>query len=60
MKVTLIVPNYKIREKFGDPSDPPLGVASIAAVLEEQGYDVSVVDGNAENLTVSDIQTRLR
>lgn len=60
MKVTLIVPNYKIREKFGDPSDPPLGVTSIAAVLEEQGYDVSVVDGNAENLTVSDIQTRLK
>jgi anaerobic magnesium-protoporphyrin IX monomethyl ester cyclase len=59
MKIAIIFPNYAIREKFGEPSDPPLGIASIAAVLEEKGYQVSITDANAENLTISDIYSRL-
>ena len=58
-KVTLIFPNYALRETFGNPSDPPLGIASIASVLEKQGYDVSIIDANAENLKLSDIRSRL-
>lgn len=58
-KVCLIFPNYAIREKFGNPSDPPLGIALIAAVLEKQGYDVSIIDANAENLKLDDVCSRL-
>jgi len=59
VKVTLIFPNYVIREQFGEPSDPPIGIASIAAVLEAKGYDVSVIDANAENLALDEICLRL-
>lgn len=31
-------------------SFPPIGLATIAAVLENQGYDVKIIDGDAENL----------
>lgn len=59
LKVTLIFPNFVIREEFGEPSDPPLGIASIAAVLKEKGYAVSIIDANAENLTIDEIHSRL-
>lgn len=59
-KITLIFPNYLIREKFGDPSDPPLGIAYIGAVLEEKNYNVSIIDANAENLTLDGISARLK
>lgn len=60
MKICLIFPNYVIRETFGNPSDPPLGIALIAAVLEKMGYEVTIIDANAENLKISDIRGRLR
>lgn len=59
MNICLIFPNYKIRERFGDPTDPPLGIALIAAVLENQGYGVNIIDANAENLNISEIRDRL-
>ena len=59
LKVVLIFPNYVIREEFGEPSDPPLGIGSIAAVLEEKGYAVAIIDANAENLTMDGIYSRL-
>ena len=59
MKIVLISPNYAIRERFGEPSDPPLGVATIAGVLEEKGYWVRVIDANAENLTADGVCSRL-
>lgn len=58
--VTLIFPNYALRETFGDPSDPSLGIALIGSVLEKQGYEVSIIDANAENLKLSDIHLRLK
>lgn len=58
-KVTLIFPNYVIREKFGEPSDPPLGIAYIASVLQQKGYEVNIIDANAENLTIEEIYHRL-
>lgn len=60
MRITLIFPNYALRETFGDPSDPPLGIALIGSVLENQGYDVSIIDANAENLKLSQIHSRLK
>jgi magnesium-protoporphyrin IX monomethyl ester (oxidative) cyclase len=59
MNVALIFPNYAIREKFGEPSDPPLGIAWIAAVLEAKAHRVGVLDGNAENLGLEEIRSRL-
>lgn len=58
-KVVLVVPNFLIREAFGDPAEPPLGVAYIAAVLEKEGYQVSIIDANAENLSIQEIEHRL-
>ncbi len=59
MRIALVFPNYAIRDQFGEPSDPPLGIASIAAVLEEKGYPVTIIDANAENLSMEDIASRL-
>lgn len=59
MKVVLIAPNYLIRDDFGDPTDPPIGIASIAAVLLEIGHDVLVIDANAENLSEDSVLDRV-
>lgn len=59
MKIALIFPNYLLRKKFGETLDPPLGIASIAAVFEKKSYDVSIIDANAENLTIDEIHSRL-
>lgn len=49
-KIALIVPNYAMRDLFGNPSAPPLGVALIAGALRTEGFDVMIVDADAENL----------
>lgn len=59
-KVALAIPNYVIRNKFGDPSDPPVGIASIASVLEEEGYVVTIIDANAESLAFDHIISKLQ
>lgn len=53
MRVVLIAPNYLIRDRFGAPSDPPIGLASVAAVAEAAGHTVHIVDANAEDLTTA-------
>ena len=58
-RILLIFPNYIIREKFGDPTDPPLGIAYIAASLRERDHEVSIIDANAENLTFHQIFSRI-
>lgn len=60
MKILLISPNYRMREAFGDTSDPPLGIASIAAVLLEAGHDVAIIDANAENLSLEQTVERAK
>lgn len=55
LKVALIFPNYILREKFGNPSDQPLGIGYIASELEARGYKVKIVDANANNLSIEDI-----
>ena len=56
----MLFPNYICRERFGDPSDPPLGIAYIAATLRNAGYTVSIIDANAENLSNYDIVQLLK
>jgi anaerobic magnesium-protoporphyrin IX monomethyl ester cyclase len=55
MNIVLISPNYLLREEFGDPSDPPIGLASIGATLLKHGYNVKIIDANTENLTIDDV-----
>ncbi|MCX8007091.1 MAG: B12-binding domain-containing radical SAM protein [Coriobacteriia bacterium] len=59
MKVLLVMPNYVLRDEFGDVSDPPLGIASVAAVLLGAKHDVRIVDANAENLSEDQVIERL-
>ena len=57
MKISLISPpdfGSKYREFLG-MIVPPLGLAYIAAVLEQHGYKVSIIDSPALNLTYKDI-----
>lgn len=35
--------------------NPPIGLVSIASVVIKEGYDVSIIDGDAENLTMQQI-----
>jgi radical SAM superfamily enzyme YgiQ (UPF0313 family) len=49
-KITLINP-----PQFSRYPQPPLGLASIAAVLERDGYSVSILDANALNLHPRDV-----
>ena len=57
VKITLISPpdfGSKYREFLGMVV-PPLGLAYIAAVLEQHGYKVSIIDAPALNMTYKDI-----
>jgi len=52
MKVLLIQPSYRIaRETYFWGCNPPLGLAYIAAVLENEDVNVEILDANALNLT---------
>ena len=59
LRIVLIFPNYTIRDKFGEPSDQPLGLTYTAAVLEKKGYEINIIDANAENLKITQIRSRL-
>lgn len=56
MKVLLIFPPISLKERYGRQIEglggvlPPLGLAYIAAVLEEQKYDVEILDAPALSL----------
>ncbi len=50
LKVVLINP-----PQFTKYTQPPMGLALIAAVLERKGYQVNVLDANALKLTAEDI-----
>lgn len=60
LRTALISPNYVVREKFGECSDPPLGIAYIASALEKKGHEVTIIDANAENLGISEILSKLK
>jgi anaerobic magnesium-protoporphyrin IX monomethyl ester cyclase len=58
-KIALVVPNFLLREQFGEISDPPIGVASIGGYLERHGHEVLIVDGMGENIQNPEIIDRL-
>jgi hypothetical protein len=52
MKVLLIQPPLLYYTKI--IKSPNIGLASIAAVLEEAGVEVKVIDANAEGISLDD------
>lgn len=54
-KILLIMPNFNWKVEFDVQKDPPMGVLYIAAVLEKEGFNVRIVDANAEGLTIDDV-----
>lgn len=61
MKVQLFVPpgGYFAERWSKGSSMPPLGILSIAAVLEREGIDVEIVPADILNLSWSDIQRKI-
>ncbi|MFC1606563.1 B12-binding domain-containing radical SAM protein [Candidatus Latescibacterota bacterium] len=51
----LVIPNYTLRDENGPPTAPPIGPALVASSLRDEGYQVSMIDADAENL--SDTET---
>lgn len=60
-RIALINPYYQkqVQSIAQTTVGPPLGLAYIAAVLEKQGYSVSIIDANAEQLSLSEIINRV-
>lgn len=59
MKICFINTPYK-EEVYGNVKDvsllePPLGICYLAAMLEKEGYDVSLIDAEAERLVTNDL-----
>jgi radical SAM superfamily enzyme YgiQ (UPF0313 family) len=56
MKICFVNAPYK-EEVYGNVKDvsllePPLGICYLAAMLEKEGYDVNIIDAEAERLTI--------
>jgi radical SAM superfamily enzyme YgiQ (UPF0313 family) len=60
-KVVLVNPYYQERTKSiaQITVGPPLGLAYIAALLEQFGYEVNIVDANAEQLSQQEVVRRI-
>ena len=65
MKVMLIFPPLLLKHRYshnvGDAGGnlPPLGLLHIAAVLEEEGHEVRIVDSPVENLDLEQVIDRI-
>jgi radical SAM superfamily enzyme YgiQ (UPF0313 family) len=56
MKICFVNAPYK-EEVYGNVKDvsllePPLGICYLASMLEKEGYDVNIIDAEAERLTI--------
>jgi anaerobic magnesium-protoporphyrin IX monomethyl ester cyclase len=65
MRVLLVNPPWVIRSRTNVWRNvasimPPLGVAWLAAVLEQEGHAVSILDAHAERLTVDQVAPWIR
>ncbi len=60
MKVLLIDPPKKIWELMGDCCAPPLGLAYVAAALEENDIPVEIIDCNGMGITWEDLPGKVR
>lgn len=58
-RVVIAVPNYILRDEYGEPSSPPIGPAMVAAALRRADYEVAIVDADAENLSMDETADRI-
>ncbi len=58
--IVLIMPNFNWQVNFDVQKDPPMGVLYIAAVLELNGYIVTIIDANAENLSLDAVMKKIK
>ena len=58
LKVTLVNPPYP-EHAHSHPPFIPLGIAYLGAIAEQAGHEVSVIDCQAERLTVDGFKTRV-
>jgi anaerobic magnesium-protoporphyrin IX monomethyl ester cyclase len=59
MQVTLVNPPYP-PDAHQHPPFIPLGIGYLGAVLEKTGYNVNVIDCQAQHLTLNDVKAELR
>ena len=60
MKVLLInPPDTASKYKFIGLVAPPLGISYIAAVLEENGIDVNIIDGSAIEMSWEELENEI-
>ncbi|MHA1325504.1 MAG: B12-binding domain-containing radical SAM protein, partial [Candidatus Helarchaeota archaeon] len=59
MRVVLIFPNINLRKILKISSHPPLGLAYLAAALENAAHEVVVIDANALNLSYTEIMRKI-
>ncbi|PVX27126.1 MAG: hypothetical protein CW716_03900, partial [Candidatus Bathyarchaeum sp.] len=59
MQVTLVNPPYP-PDAHQHPPFMPLGLGYLAAIIEENGYDVNIIDCQALRLTVEDAKNELQ
>jgi radical SAM superfamily enzyme YgiQ (UPF0313 family) len=61
MKVIFInPPQTNSKYKFIGVVAPPLGISYMAAVLEENGYEVNIIDASAMEMTWEDLEEELK
>lgn len=60
MKVLLIEPPKLRWEMMGDYVAPPVGLAQVAACLQQHNIDVSILDCNALEMSYDDIASQIR
>lgn len=58
-RVSIAVPNYILRDEYGDPGSPPIGPAMVAATLRDAGFEVDLIDADAENLSMDETVDRI-
>ncbi|MBE0415865.1 MAG: hypothetical protein IBX36_04915 [Dehalococcoidia bacterium] len=51
----LVEPPKRTWELMGECVSPPLGLAQLAAVLEEEGIEVEIADCNAQEMDWSEL-----
>ena len=58
MQVTLVNPPYP-PDAHQHPPFIPLGLGYLAAILEKNGFDINIIDGQALHLTLIDVKNEL-
>ena len=60
MKILLIQPEVPKESPFGKVLTPPIGLMYIAAVLENNGFDVAILDNNLLELSEQQLSKRIK